>query len=206
LLDDGFIPSAKHDFQLLRQLQVGHRQFVFNVDLLHSDEQFKTADLFQDVFDLGLTDDNDPTGKRWIRSVVFRSSKVLLDNNLWSPVVVAGNDCDMRYGSVSIPLLDETALIVSKLQSVQQVKRQRDSYDIFYVVEGPKKEEIRLKLQFLVAQHPEIVELISSFRKWLDSNHSRFNANVERYARTSVPSAATTMCEFLDAIGRQRSV
>jgi hypothetical protein len=51
--------SAEHEFQLLKALQVGSREFVFNIDLMHPAEASTRPEMFQDIMDLGIGDNYD---------------------------------------------------------------------------------------------------------------------------------------------------
>jgi len=64
LIEAGFHPSAKHEFQVLLPINVQERTFVFNVDIMHPSEQQQAPGMFADIFDLGVNDAYDPTGKR----------------------------------------------------------------------------------------------------------------------------------------------
>jgi hypothetical protein len=127
LLRRGFIPSAKHEFQLLHPIRVGERDFLFNIDLMHPAEQIEKPESYDDLFDLGLPDLNDPTGKRWLKSIVFESANIVFDQKLWSNISIVGIGIDRQPVDVQIPLLDEVGFILSKTKSVRQVKRPRDS-------------------------------------------------------------------------------
>jgi len=54
LLANRFRPSAKHEFQLLRDAALGGWDFVFNIDLMHPYEAGDTPQMFSDIFDLGV--------------------------------------------------------------------------------------------------------------------------------------------------------
>ena len=56
LLAARFRPSAKHEFQLLRDAKVGARDFVFNIDLMHPYEAQSTPETYCDIFDLGVSE------------------------------------------------------------------------------------------------------------------------------------------------------
>lgn len=79
LLAARFRPSAKHEFQLLRDATVGARDFVFNIDLMHPYEARSTPETYSDIFDLGVNDDYDPSGSRHMKSIAFRSALIVYE-------------------------------------------------------------------------------------------------------------------------------
>jgi hypothetical protein len=182
LLKRGFTPSAKHEFQLLRSIEVGNQDFIFNVDLMHPAEQSERPELFCDIFDLGVIDLHDPTGKRWMKSIVFESAQVIFDKSLWSFENISGQDISGAPRTVSVPLMNEAALVLSKTKSVRQVKRPRDSFDIFYVMTGPKREEIVSTIISLTLEFEEINRQLQDFLEWLSKDKKTFNKNVHKYA------------------------
>lgn len=181
MLSDGFHASAKHEFQLLRPLQVGDRKFVFNVDFMHPSEQRLHPELMADIFDLGVPDSSDPSGRRWIKSIVFQSARIVFDQGLYSYVDREGVDTDGSKKTTTIPLLNEAGLVLSKLNSVKQAKRPRDSFDIFYVLGGPKGHAAARQVRQLANDFDEIGEQVESLVRWLDANSSIFDRNVSRY-------------------------
>jgi hypothetical protein len=56
-LENGFVISAKHDFQLCKAYEVGNRSYIFNVDLLHPTEGKLNKVDFIDLMDLDVTVD-----------------------------------------------------------------------------------------------------------------------------------------------------
>ena len=92
LLESGYVPSAKHEFQLLRTIVVGGQPFVFNVDLMHPGDQFATGrQMFHDVFEFNIPDSYDPTGKRWLKSILLgASSAIIFEQGLWGNIDVEG--------------------------------------------------------------------------------------------------------------------
>jgi hypothetical protein len=185
LLEGGFVPSAKHEFQLLQQIHVGGREFIFNVDLMHPAERIKNPELYADIFDLGAPDAHDPTGKRWLKSIVFESAEIVFSKALWSYVEVKGPDLNAQTTTVNVPLLDEAAFFLSKTKSVRQVKRPRDAFDMYYVLTGPNGKEALSIIERLCTESREITDQVEDFRNWLrsPSNLTTFNGNVVKYSR-----------------------
>lgn len=70
----GFMVSAKHDFQLLKVIEVNNQQLVFNVDFLHPSETSKSPKLFVDQLTLGVLER--PFGpEKANKSIALPSSK-----------------------------------------------------------------------------------------------------------------------------------
>lgn len=182
LLASGFHPSAKHEFQLLRPIEVANRKFVFNVDLMHQGEFRGPQDLFADIFDLGIPDAYDPTGKRWLKSILFSSSAIIFEQHLWSPIELEGRNADGASRLISIPLMDEVGLILSKVESVRQPKRPRDAFDIYFVLSGPSARVIEAKLRIMCSKFPRVAKRISELKEWIVESPERFDANVQKYA------------------------
>ncbi len=132
LLVSRFRPSAKHEFQLLRDAAVGKHEFVFNVDLMHPYEAGSTPEMFSDIFDLGVNDAYDPRGSRHAKSIAFRSAAIIYEQNLFSQIEVSGPDLDGRPCTVIVPILSAPAAVLSKCESVAVTKRTRDAFDVYY--------------------------------------------------------------------------
>jgi hypothetical protein len=197
LLRVGFFASAKHEFQLLRPIDVGARTFVFNVDLMHQGEVRQPTDMFSDMFDLGIPDSYDPTGKRWVKSIAFGSSAIIFEQDLWSKVRVEGLDADGTSTSVAVPLMDEVAFVLSKVDSVRSPKRTRDAFDLLYVVSGPNAPFIEARMTEL-CRFPAVASRVRDLNEWISTHRDGFDANVALYARVDEPSRPVT--DFLSRV------
>ncbi len=186
LLASGFVLSAKHEFQLLKALQVGSREFVFNIDLMHPTEASTSPEMFQDIMDLGIDDNYDENSPK-VKSICFPSSAIIFERNLWSMFKVAATDSDGKHFECTIPLMDEAALILSKADSVKQAKRARDAFDIYFVLAGPKGETVASRLSQLSTSFAQVSDQLSLLRKFLNENSEKFDTNVSTYlGKTSV--------------------
>lgn len=103
LLAARFRPSAKHEFQLLRDATVGARDFVFNIDLMHPYEARSTPETYSDIFDLGVNDDYDPSGSRHMKSIAFRSALIVYEQKLFTGVPVTAPNLDGVERTVTVP-------------------------------------------------------------------------------------------------------
>lgn len=127
LLENGFMPSAKHDFQLLKPIEVAGQKLVFNIDLLHPSETIKNPELFADQFNLHIVD-GEVGASKTIRSIVLPSSKILFEAGFRENKEVVAPLTSKR---AVIPLISAAGSILSKCESVSSTKRRRDSFDIY---------------------------------------------------------------------------
>jgi len=185
MLSAGFKASAKHEFQMLISISVDTREFIFNVDFMHPSEQCKNPELLSDIFDLGVPDSSDPTGRRWIKSIVFQPAKLVFQHELFSTFEHCGLDVYGESLSEKIPLLSEAGLVLSKLNSVKLVKRPRDAFDIYYVLAGPNGSAAADTIKMLANEIDEVQEQVRAFLCWLDGKAHVFDNNVYRYAQTT---------------------
>lgn len=197
MLDGGFIPSAKHDFQMMRPLHVHGRTFVFNVDFMHPAEKQVSRGLLTEVFDLGVDDEFDPSGKRWVRSIVFRSAPLVFEEHMWRPRSVSGILPDGQNVEVAIPLLSQAALVLSKAESVKEPKRPRDAFDIYFVLSGPNGGEIHRELSDLAARHPAVAERLSNLRSWIIEESEAFKSRVEQFSKDGVDDPVALVLPLL---------
>lgn len=189
----GYSPSAKHPFQLLKQMTVEEesgsvRQFTFNVDLMHPMEECAAGDdLFQDIIDLGVRiADNFPETQR-LKSIIFLSPEIIFDSELWSNVTVNGTLPDGTVVSQAIPLMNEVGLILSKSESFKNSKRGRDSFDIFYTLNDPVGEVVARELIDISRKNASVRDQIESLCNFLRERPDLFNKRVAEYAKDALP-------------------
>lgn len=182
LLDAGYVPSAKHPFQLLKRLNVDEEPFVFNVDLMHPVEQARDENMFQDIIDLGVKDDYDSEQTHIIKSISFPSSRIIFDENLWSNFEVEATLPNGQIGQISIPLMDECGLILSKCAIVGHPKRSRDAFDIYYILASTNGPETAEKLRHLAIKYIQVNEQLDLLNVYLENNSGKFDSRVNRHA------------------------
>lgn len=121
--EKGFIPSAKHAFQLLKKFDIGGKEFMYSVDLLHPSMSKNNPELFVDHLDLEIK--LSPTREEEFRmaSIVLPSADFLFDEH-FEQIYIPKLDR-------KIQLMTESGCILSKSSSVRNVKRTRDAFDIF---------------------------------------------------------------------------
>lgn len=185
LLQNGYLPSAKHDFQLLRKLRVGNRDLIFNIDLLHPSETNNNPEMLVDHFDLGILESDMPGAHKKARSLVLPSSQLIFEG-LFSYLDVCHFKPDGNKEAASFPLIDEAGLIVSKCQSVKQKKRPRDAFDIFIIFQQANITETKIKLKEWSDKLPPVKNLLLELQAFLEekpekSEVTQFDLNVNKY-------------------------
>lgn len=205
LLEAGFRPSAKHEFQLLRNARVedvhgGDRTFVFNIDLMHPKESALRSDMFADILDLGVRDDYDPRGSRYVKSIAFASAAIVSEQRLFERFPVNGTDFDGDSRNVEVPLLNLAALVLSKCESVSVAKRTRDAFDIYFALTGPKGAEAATELRDLAHRFPDVNNHLGKLRSALRDSQSKFDYNVAIHARSHALPETSAAQDVLDLL------
>jgi hypothetical protein len=191
LIAAGYVPSAKHPFQLLKELRVQDQRFVFNVDLMHPREAEikRFEDMFEDIIDLGIREDYDEPETHIMKSICFPSAKIIFDERLWSQVQADATLPNGQTGRASIPLMDECGLVLSKCESVSGKKRDRDAFDIYFVLSGPRAEDIGNEIRVLSVRFPQVAKHLCGLERFLRQNAQTFEERVSAYCDEGVGSA-----------------
>ena len=197
LLSAGFRPSAKHEFQLLKNASVGEREFVFNIDLMHPYEADGTPEMFSDIFDLGVNDAYDPKGSRFMKSIAFKSAAIVYEEGLFSNVSVEDYDLGGEYRTVSVPILSPAAAILSKCESVKTPKRTRDAFDIYYILSGNAGAVHAMELKQLSSAFPQVASQMVHLKDFLERSPDKYDANVSMHSGFSVEGAAAKSLALL---------
>lgn len=199
LMAAGYIPSAKHPFQLLKKLAVKTNNFVFNVDLMHPLEGAKNAEMFEDILDLGVRTNYDALDTAVIKSICFPSSRIVFDESLWSRVPVDGVLPSGAHLTHEVALVDLSALVLSKCSSVSIAKRDRDSFDIYYALTGTDGTATATRLKELSRRFKQVEEQLDQLRHFLRTRGDLFALHVSKYARKR--ANADTASQILTLIG-----
>ncbi|MGB0653229.1 MAG: hypothetical protein ACPGQL_08515 [Thermoplasmatota archaeon] len=118
-LDDGFLVSAKHDFQIMKAIQVGGRRYLYNVDFLHPKIEKQNIVEYQDLIQFDETLDGHLVKKA--QSIGIREGHLLFEEQLFERRSVD------NYGP---RFLDGAGIIISKISACMNLKRRRDIYDM----------------------------------------------------------------------------
>jgi len=197
-LGAGYLPSAKHPFQLLKELTVQGTNFVFNVDLMYPAEPSIDDDMLHDIIDLGVRKDDYTLETHIFKSIAFLSADVIFQRKLWSAVTVEATLPDGQQGKCSIPLMDERGLILSKCESVKGVKRGRDAFDIYFTLSGPNSLQIVEGLSKLAGDLLGTTTHLNRLKEFLIQDPDLFNSRVAKYANGPLPANCAKI--VLDAL------
>lgn len=175
----GFVPSAKHAFQLLIEKQIGAEQLIYNVDLLHPRMNDTDKNMFVDQLDLDIPIDADERRVKKMKSIVQPNSVVLFEENLFSPFPLSG----MEFN-----LVDFTGMFITKMDSCQKQKRERDSFDIYI---GFKSGLVDLqKLKAIKSKNDRVAKSLAKFIGFLRKSADEFNRNISKFSQPPDSSPA----------------
>jgi hypothetical protein len=200
-----FLPSSKHEFQLIRIYSVGpgQRLMAFNVDLLHPTEGKVRADMFVDHCELPILEDPRAITMFMEKSMALPYSKFVFTGFVDRQLV----DCPRLDGTsakIEIPLIDEVGVLVTKAESCRSSKRPRDLLDIFLAISQPNDRDIfSNRLRRLKQYHPAAFNLIGEIQAVCNKPehltehfHKVFEA-----AKVELPSAIQQIIQFLEEWG-----
>ena len=180
LLRRGYLPSAKHAFQLLRPLPIKGREVVFNVDVLHPGQGGVTPEMFVDHFELDFCENPQVQETVRMMSIVMPSSSLVFDG-YWDRHAVRGALPCGREINVSVPLLNEPGLILSKCQSVKSVKRDRDSFDLFLTLLQANAADTLSSLRMARRQHQWLEVLLQDLSRFVADKSDVFDNRTRRF-------------------------
>lgn len=186
-LDFGFVPSAKHPFQLMRVQKIKGKDFIFNIDLLHP-EMLKEASIgmFVDHLDLDVPLTSEETESKKMKSVVLPNSEVLFLRGMFSTEEIDGT---------SFNLVTYNGMFATKMDSCQKQKRERDAFDIYLGFLGNAIDVAEIR-SIAAADHRIAVSL-GNFTNYLKTKGSEFDKNVEHFARVTSSSPSQTILRQL---------
>ncbi|MGA6134680.1 hypothetical protein ACPER7_00060 [Acinetobacter dispersus] len=174
-LSEGFLPSAKHSFQLLKTYTIKNKEYVYNIDLLHPRmlEESNGQGMFVDHLDLDVPLNEHEAETKKMRSIILPNSKLLFDHNLFSQE----NINDTVFNLISFE-----GMFLTKMDSCQKQKRERDSFDIYLGFLG---DNIDInQIMELSKIDNRIEESLSKFKEFLEDPKQLFNNNVHKYCST----------------------
>ncbi|MES2907952.1 MAG: hypothetical protein V4688_02210 [Pseudomonadota bacterium] len=167
----GYGISAKHGFQLLRDITVNGERVLFNVDILHPMMSEDSGNLFQDHLELDVPIDEDERRLKKMVSIVQPNSRVLFEEQLYS---------DFAIGKETISLVDFTGMYLTKIDSCQKAKRERDSLDLLIAIDSNGVDFE--KIADLRGRNDRIDASCSKFEKFLIEERATFDENVSKFA------------------------
>ncbi|WP_026367571.1 hypothetical protein [Bacteroides sp. 14(A)] len=130
-LENGFLQSAKHTFQLLKPIEINGQDYVFNIDLLHPGEMHQSEpEMFVDHIDFPILESHS-------MKIPYKGGTILLPNSdFFFDHFNLKFEKEFEYQNgekehIEFNLINEAGLILSKIKSAFSVKRRRDAFDIF---------------------------------------------------------------------------
>jgi hypothetical protein len=132
-LDNGYLTSAKHPFQVIRILRVQDVPMAFNVDFLHpaaGNDGGPVDEMFVDQLDIGVPISQFVNDTYLMKSIVTPDIRFVFEDSRWVDAPFRCTLPDGTDGSGRVPVIDELGLIVSKAKTVENPKRERDAFDI----------------------------------------------------------------------------
>jgi hypothetical protein len=165
-LNHGFVPSAKHEFQLIKVYSVGGSTMAFNVDLLHPTEGNVHGDMFVDHLDLPVLEDRKAITSLFMEKSIAAPYSAFVFAGFIDYETVTCPYPDGKEVEVNIPLIDEVGVLVTKSESCRSPKRPRDLFDIFLAISQPRDaDNFGVRLDLLKQYHPAAFNLLAEIYK-----------------------------------------
>jgi hypothetical protein len=184
------MPSAKHPFQLLKTQNINGKRFVYNIDLLHPHmlDNPDQIGMFVDHMELDVPLNNHEVRLKEMKSIVLPNSEILFRENLFDQFTKEGD---------TFNLVSFEGMFITKMDSCQKQKRERDSFDIYlaFINNGINAD----KMSNLAKNDSRIEESLSNFKKHLKKKPEEFNKNVMRFSNKVKGSPAKGILGALNA-------
>ncbi|AFV97072.1 MULTISPECIES: hypothetical protein [unclassified Sulfuricurvum] len=179
-MEAGFIPSAKHPFQLLKKQQIQDKEFIFNIDLLHPKmtEASEIKGMFVDHLDLDIPLNREEDTVKMM-SIVLPNSALLFNNDLFDKYSLDG---------LEFNLVDFTGMFLTKMESCQKQKRERDSFDI-YLAFLNNGADIK-KIKSIAKKNIHVKKALKGFKKFLRDKSDIFDSNINHFYKEYSKSPA----------------
>lgn len=167
----GYMSSAKYQFQLLKKQTINNEDIVFDVDLLHPNmtEDKSWDKKFIDHLSLDVSFDGEKNVKKM--SIALPNSMLLFDMGLFTKYDL-GPGCNFN-------LVDFTGMFITKMESCLKEDRQRDSFDI-YLAFLNNGVDMNL-LAKIVAKNHHIADALNNFKVFLKKKPDVFNKNIQLF-------------------------
>ncbi|AUH70813.2 hypothetical protein CAB17_01165 [Legionella sainthelensi] len=189
-INTGFMPSAKHPFQLLKPKEINGERIIYNVDILHPNmtEYSDQIGMFVDHLELDVPLNNSEKELKKMMSIVLPNSEILFREGLF--------DEFSRSGEV-FKLVSFLGMFITKMDSCQKQKRERDSFDIYlaFLSDGIDVN----KIEAIALGDGRIKESLESFKKHLNNDSDTFDKNVQHFCKSIEDSPANFILNKLNA-------
>jgi hypothetical protein len=197
LLEEGFILSAKHDFQLFREVDIKGNRFIYNVDLLHPLETANPNEIYVEHIDLDIPASQYQQNSFIMKSIALPSSQILFDAGLFTKYQL---NLEMNGEAKTIhqtfPLMNEIGTLITKSKSVLIEKRYRDSLDIYLAIKQNRNYEKMIeKILFLKENHRTAYNTLYGIRKAYESRV--LITNVDRFFKVDRTDFISLFEKFL---------
>ena len=167
-LEHGFSQSAKHAFQLLREVNLRNYKFTYNVDLLHPYLEEKYPEMFLDLVSYGISlSDFDRSTMSFAKSIVLPGIDEVVRKR-HTERTLALTEADSQH-TISALFPDPVAFICSKALALGGAKRPRDAYDIFLTIEGQGVESCAEDLYDLAKTSPTARRCLQNLREFMQN-------------------------------------
>lgn len=193
MLSKDYYLSAKHGFQLIKIVDdCDKNKIAVNVDLLHPDVDGKNENMFSDHFDLERFWTKDKLFSIRAKSIVAKGSQNLFDFNLFSPF-------ESGWLKEEVCLMDFNGMLLTKMDSCQKIKRQKDSYELLMGFRMKGYDE--KKLLKIIKEDDAVSESFKKFKKFLKKNDFDENVlwTVKNYSLDPV-NPGDDFKEFIDSL------
>jgi hypothetical protein len=190
----GYMSSAKYQFQLLKKQTINNQEIVFDVDLLHPNmtEEKDYDKKFIDHLSLDVSFDGDKNVKKM--SIALPNSMLLFDMGLFTKY-------DLGSGR-NFHLVDFTGMFITKMESCQKEERQRDSFDIYLAFLNDGVDLI--KLEKIANKNRHISAALHSFKSFLKNKPDIFNKNIGLFYKQLSGSPAKEIFSKLNSLKIQK--
>ena len=166
-LENNFYISSKNDFQLCRAYKIGTRTYIYNVDLLHPKEGKVNKVDFVNIMDLDVTVDG--IRVKPIASITMQFGDVVYSNNLIQQIEFEGKEFNV---------LDGAGIVISKINSCHNRKRERDIFDIYLSL---RENETIEKLKSLFQVNPIIEESFIDYKTKIKRDWDFYRSSLAKF-------------------------
>lgn len=203
-LDSGYLLSAKHEFQVLRTLNVGGRTFVFNVDLLHPHEGEVRGELCVDQVQFPIPHEDYKSTYIFTKSIALPNAGFVFDGFVCKESI----EFQMPNGTKAehvVPVINEVGLLATKSKSCMVQKRPRDIFDIYLAISSPRNaEEFQKSLDNLKSRHELVFASLECICEAVNKWEKKFGAPPVFAERgVSFAVAAAAIRAFMSELGFQ---
>lgn len=175
----GFIQSAKHPFQLLKAIEISELKFMFNIDLLHPDNQEKDPQMFVDHIDFPVKESHSMKIDYKGKTIILPKSDFFF-NDFITKHKREFELTDGRKKIIEFNLLNEAGLILSKTKSAFNEKRTRDAYDVFLAIKQNRNYDATIEqLLNISKEHKEI--FIAIEKMYTPKKLQKLNDNIYQW-------------------------